>query len=83
MPEPRPCAMCGKQILWCETVNGGIVALDAEPNETGDYRIVAGKAVLIAANLHILQAPMLSGPRHSNHVVTCKPPEGSKHKKPS
>lgn len=79
MPDPRTCAVCRRPILWCAAANGGIVALDEDPVPDGDYAIVCGRAILVVANLHQLQAPMLDGPRYRNHVKTCKPPERKKH----
>lgn len=78
MPDPRTCAVCGRSIIWCETVNGGIVALDAETGPW-DYAIVDRVAIIVRDQLHHLQAPMLDGLRYRSHVATCKTPERKKH----
>lgn len=77
MPDPRACAVCGKEIIWYETSFGGIVAVDKEPVERGQYALVDGLACLIEL-LGEKASAMLEGPKYGNHVLTCKPPERKK-----
>lgn len=79
MPDPRPCAVCGRPIVWHECPNYGIVALDPEPVSDGHYFVVDGVASHVDT-LHLKLVEMLGGPRYQNHVRTCKPPEPTRKK---
>jgi hypothetical protein len=70
----RPCKYCGAPLKWVETVDGGRMPLDPEPNSGGNVYMLDGRArVLTTADKQEKLPPTRWMPHHATCPNKPKP----------
>lgn len=68
------CLRCGRQIVWCVTVNGKAMPLDPEPNQRGNvFCRFEGRGKLVG-RVRIGEDPRPPGTPFMPHFATCGTP---------
>ena len=70
MPEQRKCKACGALVVWCRTVSGNLIPLDADACCDGDMALIDDMAI----NRAVLGASLgqiYDGFFYLQHVSVC------------
>lgn len=78
--RPSVCSSCGARVIWCKTVTGKNMPVDAEPVENGNLVIRKRGSNMLALVIKAEQREDVEGqPRYVSHFATC--PNSRSHRK--
>lgn len=68
------CKSCGAEILWCETMAGKRMPVDAAPTDVGNLVVHGTKVYPVTVDDRVALKPT-----HTSHFATCK--DADRHRK--